>query len=78
MTKITVEELVKYIYNETSQQKTAGIQAALQTDNSLREIYEKLLNSQKSLNKINFSPRRETVNKILDYASKRHTPVTSH
>lgn len=78
MTKITTEELVRYIYNETSEQKTAGIQAALQTDCSLRENYEKLLNSHKSLKEIKFSPRRETVNKILEYAAKRHTPVTSN
>lgn len=77
MMKITEEELVRYIYNEASAQRTATIHAALQTDWSLRETYEKLVNSQKNLNEIKFSPRRETINKILDYASKRHTPVTS-
>lgn len=78
MMKITSEDLIKYLYNETSEQKSATIQTALQTDWSLREMYEKLLNSQSELKKIKFSPRRETVNKILDYASKRHIPVTSH
>ncbi|MEO8854760.1 MAG: hypothetical protein ABI359_13340 [Ginsengibacter sp.] len=78
MMKITSDDLIKYLYNETSEQKSATIQTALQTDWSLREMYEKLLNSQSELKKIKFSPRRETVNKILDYASKRHIPVTSH
>lgn len=78
MMKITSEDLIKYLYNETSEQKSATIQTALQTDWSLREMYEKLLNSQSELKKIKFSPRRETVNKILAYASKRHIPVTSH
>lgn len=78
MMKITSEDLIKYLYNETSEQKSATIQTALQTDWSLREMYEKLLNSQSELKKIKFSPRGETVNKILEYASKRHVPVTSH
>jgi len=78
MMKITPEELVRYLYNETSEQKTALIAAALQTDWDLRETYEKLLSSQKNLDKINFSPRSETVNKILEYASKRRTVVTTH
>lgn len=77
MIKITPEELVRYLYNETSEQKTTLITAALQTDWNLKETYERLVSSQKDLNKINFSPRRETVNKILDYASKRHIPATS-
>ena len=78
MMKITSEDLIKYLYNETSEQKSATIQTALQTDWSLREMYEKLLNSQSELKKIKFSPRRETVDKILAYASKRHIPATSH
>ncbi len=78
MIKITPEDLVRYLYNETSEQKTVSIKAALQIDWNLRESYEKLLNSQKNLNKIKFSPRPESVDKILEYASKKHAQVTSH
>ena len=58
MMKITPEELVRYLYNETSEQKTALIKAALQTDWNLRETYEKLVSSRNNLNEISFSPRR--------------------
>lgn len=78
MIKITPEELVRYIYNETSEQKTEKIRAALQTDWNLRETYEKLLNAQKNLTKTKLSPKPETINKILEYASKKHVPITSH
>ena len=78
MIKITPEDLVRYVYNETSEQKSAAIKAALQTDWNLRESYEKLLDSQKNLNTIQFSPRSESVNKILEYASKKHAQVISH
>lgn len=77
MIKISPEELVRYLYNETSEQKTAKIKAALQTDWNLRDTYEKLLISHKNLNEIKFSPRAETVNKILEYASKKQEQVTS-
>jgi hypothetical protein len=76
MIKITSEELLRYLYKETSEQKSAIIRAALQTDWNLRETYEKLVNAQKNLNEISFSPRQESVNKILEYASKRQVPVS--
>ena len=47
MIKITPEDLVRYLYNETSEQKTAAIKAALQTDWNLQETYEKLLDCSK-------------------------------
>ncbi|HEU5051988.1 MAG TPA: hypothetical protein VFT78_02680 [Hanamia sp.] len=78
MTRITPEDLVRYLYNETSEKKTATIQAALQTDWNLRENYNKLLNSHKNLDSIHFSPRRQSVNNILEYAAKKHAQVTSH
>ena len=79
MTKITPEDLVRYLYNETSGTKSAAIKAALQTDWNLRESYEKLVSSAQNLNRIDLSsPRVESVNKILEYASKKRIPVTSH
>ncbi len=77
MNNITPEELVRYIYNETSPQKSEKIQSALQTDWNLRGTYEKLLGAQKELSELKFSPRKETVNKILEYAAKKHIPVSS-
>ncbi|MDP4283346.1 MAG: hypothetical protein Q8891_02910 [Bacteroidota bacterium] len=78
MIKITPEELVRYLYNETSEKKTAAIRAALQTDWNLREAYEKLLSAQQSLKEVKLSPRPQAVNKILEYAAKKQEQVTSH
>jgi len=77
MTKITPEDLVRYLYNETSDRKAETIRIALQTDWDLRESYEKLVISEQNLDNIELSsPRPETVNKILEYASKKRVPVT--
>ena len=78
MTKITPEELVRYLYNETSEQKTTVISAALATDLNLRETYEKLLSGHKNLNDTSYSPRPEAVNKILEYAARKQEQVHSH
>lgn len=77
MTKITPEDLIRHLYNETSGRKAETIRIALQTDWDLRESYEKLVISEQNLDNIEFSsPRTETVNKILEYASKKRVPVT--
>ena len=77
MTKITPEDLVRYLYDETSGRHAETIRIALQTDWDLRESYEKLVSSEQNLDNIELSsPRPETVNKILEYASKKRVPVT--
>jgi hypothetical protein len=77
MTKITSEELVRYLYNETSEQKTALIEAELQTDWNLRVAFEKLLSAKQNLQETMFSPRQETINTILEYASKNQAQIHS-
>lgn len=71
MIKITPEELVRYLYKETSEQKTAQIKAALETDWNLRDTYNKLASAQNNLNEIKLSPATRTVDKILEYAAKK-------
>lgn len=78
MIKITPEELVRYLYQETSDKKTAAIRLALETDWNLKETYEKLLSSHKNLNEIRVSPRPKAVNKILEYGLKKQEQVHSH
>ncbi|KAA9039373.1 hypothetical protein FW778_11125 [Ginsengibacter hankyongi] len=78
MTKFTPEDLVQYLYNETSVQKTAAIKAALNTDWNLKESFEQLVEAQKNLEKIKLSPRDEAVNKILQHTSKKVGQLHSH
>lgn len=71
MIKFTMEELIKHLYNESSQQQAVKIKSAVQTDWKLRDCYEKLLSTKNELSELSFSPRQQSVNKILEYASKR-------
>ena len=49
MNKFTQEDLLQYLYKETSQHKTAAITAALETDWNLRDSLEILSSGQKNL-----------------------------
>lgn len=77
--KITPEDLVRYLYKETSIQKTADIKAALQIDSNLQDEYEKLKTTYSKLEEeeVRLSPRPETINKILEYAALKQKQLHS-
>ena len=70
MYSFTPEDLIQYVYNETSTQKSAAIKVALEADWTLREQYEEILSAQKSLEKVTLSPRKNVIDNILAYAEK--------
>lgn len=70
MHSFTSEDLLLYIYGETSQQTTAAIKAALQSDWSLQEKFNLLKASIDELDTISFSPDNQSVANIMNYAEK--------
>ncbi|MBO9634398.1 MAG: hypothetical protein J7578_14890 [Chitinophagaceae bacterium] len=74
----TPEELVQYLYQETTPEKTAAIDAALQEDWTLREKLEVLKASRKTLNTLVESPRHEAVLNVLNYARQTATESVQH
>ena len=76
MTLFTPEDLLRYLYKESSPELTLAIEAALKEDWMLREKLEVLSSSVHSLDKIVVSPRQEVVNRVLSYARK--TAVQEH
>lgn len=64
----TPEELIQYLYQETSPEKTAAIEEALRNDFALREKVDSLKANMEQLDKIIESPRTETILNILRYA----------
>ena len=71
------EELIRYLYKETSPETTAAIELALQQDWTLREKLGVIKTSMERLSSLTQSPRIETVLAILKYASKEHTISSS-
>lgn len=70
MHKITEEDLLQFLYNETSTQKTAQIMAALETDWELKEKHDLLVSDIERLGKFSLSPDQNSTNNILSYAEK--------
>lgn len=77
MHNFTPEDLLLYLYNETSPAQAASIKAALETDWSLREKFETLTASQKELSVVKLSPSRKTIDNILNYAEKAISEVSA-
>ena len=65
------EDLVLYLYKETSPETTAAIEDALKNDWTLREKLEVLKTSMKRLDSIEVTPRTEIILNVLKYAYKQ-------
>ena len=76
MHNFTPEDLLQYLYKETSQEQTAQIKAALETDWSLREKLEVITSAQKRLEALKMSPSQQTIDNILNYAEKAIAELT--
>lgn len=73
----TPEDLILYLYKETSPEATAAIEEALQSDWTLREKLAVIKTSMERLNSITVTPRTEVVLQVLKHANageKAHVP----
>ena len=71
MTNFTPEDLLLYLYKETSVEQTTAIEAALEKDWTLREKLNVLKVSMERLDKITVSPRVEVVLNVLNHAREQ-------
>ena len=71
MHNFTPEDLVQYLYKETSTEKTLAIKAALETDWSLREQLEIISTAQSNLEVLKLSPSKRVLDNILNYAESK-------
>jgi len=71
MTNFTPEDLLLYLYKETSDAETAAIEAALEKDWTLREKLNVLKASMRRLDRITESPRTQIVLNVLNYAREK-------
>ena len=71
MTKFTPEDLLMYLYKESTPQQTVAIAHALRLDWTLREKFNVLKTSMLRLDQIQQSPRTEVILNILNYAREK-------
>jgi hypothetical protein len=68
MTNFTPEDLLLYLYKETSPEQTIAIEKALKKDWTLSEKLSVIKTSMQRLDKIAVSPRTEVILNVLNYA----------
>ena len=67
----TPEDLVQYLYKETSPEQNAAIEQALAENWTLREKFEVIKKAYARLDKFKLSPRVESVLNVLKYGNKQ-------
>ena len=78
MPLFTPEDLLRYLYKESSPELTVAIEAALKEDWILREKLEVLKTSADGLNTITVAPRMEVILRVMNYARKTAVQEVSH
>ncbi len=68
MINYTNEDLIQYLYQETSEEETKAIEKAIQTDWTLKEQFAALAGAKQDLDKLVKSPRHQSITAILNYA----------
>lgn len=64
----TPENMIRYLYNETTAEESAAMKLALDTDWTLREKFEVLKRAMDGLSTISHSPRPSVIQSLLKYA----------
>jgi len=71
------EDLILFLYKETSPEATAAIEKALKEDWTLREKLAVIKTSMERLNSITVSPRTEIILNVLRYAREQEEVPSS-
>ena len=64
----TQNDLIRFLYHETSEEETKEINKALLCDSELQTQYKELNATRKELDAVRLEPSAEVVDNILNYA----------
>jgi hypothetical protein len=78
MTLFTPEDLLLYLYKESSPELTLAIETAIKEDWMLRERLQVLQSSAEGLEKVTVSPRAEVILKVMNYARETAAESVQH
>ena len=78
MPLFTPEDLLLYLYKESSPDLTLAIELALKEDWMLREKLQVLKSSADELEKVTVSPRMEVILRVMNYAKETSIEESVH
>lgn len=67
MSTIKTEDLIRFLYNETSDTENLAIESALAYDFKLKEEYHSLKEAIEELKSFSISPSEQSVNRIISH-----------
>lgn len=70
----TQNEIIRYVYNETSASENVLIEKSISSDEEMLNFYLECIYIKEDLNLIVLSPKDKTINNILDF-SKKYEPT---
>jgi hypothetical protein len=69
MTKtITQDDVLRYIYKETSNEETVAIEKQLLVNATLMDFYNQTKDAIRKINELHLEPSKNVQNKIMDYS----------
>jgi hypothetical protein len=72
---VTDEDLIRFLYRETTAEEAVQIKDALMTDMSLAERWQSLRQVHKWLGPCNMTPSDDAIHIIMNYARKANTGI---
>ncbi|MCF6361100.1 MAG: hypothetical protein L3J29_10115 [Cyclobacteriaceae bacterium] len=69
-------DLIRFIYNETTNEQHRDIELALLCNNELMEEYKSLKSTANALAKVSYAPSNSTIEKILNYSKSTNLHTT--
>ena len=70
----TQNDVIRFVYQETSEQETKEIEKALLCDAKLEEMYKDILFMKADLDKAKKTPSDKVINNILNYSKSLNLP----
>ena len=71
ITTFTQTDLIRYLYQETTEKETREIDNALIRDTELRALYNELISMKRSMDDAHLEPSSMTVLNILSYSKEQ-------
>ena len=64
----TQNDIIRFLYHETSEEENAEIESALLCDSELLEMYQELCLLTKQLDKIEIVPSEKVIKRVVKYS----------
>jgi len=68
ITTFTRDDIIRYVYQETSEEERALIEQTLLTEADLQQFHEELLDTKSDLDRLRVFPSERTIQNILAYS----------